>query len=87
MSTFNQVVQRSYRIANRLDLVPMLPLPPDYDHVEELFDLNPIQFLPLPPRILVNQTLTCEHALTTYLHLLSVLSGGPVLPLDPACVP
>ena len=33
VSTYNQVVKNSFRIANRLDLVPKLPLPPDYDHV------------------------------------------------------
>ena len=33
VSTYNQVVKNSSRIANRLDLVPKLPLPPDYDHV------------------------------------------------------
>ena len=32
-STYNQVVKNSFRIANRLDLVPKLPLPPDYEHV------------------------------------------------------
>ena len=87
VSTYNQVVKKSFRIANRLDLVPKLPLPPEYDHVEALFDLNPIQLSPFPPRILVKPTLACEHALASYLHLLSVLSGGPELPLGPECVP
>ncbi len=86
-STYNQVVKNSFRIANRLDLVPKLPLPPIYEHVDELYDLNPIQLLPLPPRILVKATLLCEHSLASYLHLLSVVSGGPVLPLEPTCQP
>jgi len=86
-STYNQVVKNSFRIANRLDLVPKLPLPPAYEHVDALFDLNPIRLLPLPPKILVKTDLACEHVLNSYLHLLSVVSGGPVLPLDPGCVP
>lgn len=86
-TTFNQVVKDSTRIANRLDLVPKLPLPPLYDHVLTPFDLNPVQFLPLPPRILVKPELACEHALDSYLYLLSLQAGGPVLPLDAACVP
>jgi len=86
-STYNQVVKNSFRIANRLDLVPKLPFPPIYEHVDELYDLNPIQLLPLPPKILVKATLPCEHSLVSYLHLLSVVSGGPVLPLDPTCQP
>ena len=83
--TYNQVVKNSFRIANRLDLVPKLPFPPDYEHVHEIQDLTPIQFL--PPKILVKPTLACEHSLNTYLHLLSVLSGGPILPLDATCTP
>jgi len=86
-STYNQVVKNSFRIANRLDLVPKLPLPPAYDHVLELYELNPIQLLPLPPKILLKFTPTCEHVLDSYLYLLSVVSGGPVLPLDPTCMP
>jgi hypothetical protein len=85
-STYDQVVRKSFRIANRIDLVPKLPFPPVYEHVAELFDLNPIQWLPFP-KTLVKPTIPCEHALDTYLHLLSVASGGPVLPLDQDCVP
>ncbi len=86
-STFDQVVTNSFRIANRLDLVPKLPLPPAYEHVVTLYDLNPIQLLPLPPKILLNPSIACEHALNSYLYLLSVASGGPVIALDPACAP
>jgi hypothetical protein len=86
-STYNQVVKNTFRIANRLDIVPKLPLPPFYDHVLGLDELNPVQLLPLPPRILVKLTFACEHMLNTYLHLLSVASGGPVLPLDASCIP
>jgi predicted lipase len=85
-ATYNQIVKNSFRIANRLDLVPKLPLPPAYEHVDELYELNPIQLLPLPPKILVNPTLACEHSLNSYLHLLSRLVGT-ILPLDPQCKP
>jgi Lipase (class 3) len=86
-STFNQVVKNSFRIANRLDIVPMLPLPPSYEHALALNEVTPIQLLPLPPKILVNPTIVCEHSLGTYLYLLSLASGGPVIPLDATCVP
>ncbi len=86
-STYNQVVKNSFRIANRLDLVPKLPLPPVYEHVAELYELSPIQWIPIPPKILVKPTITCEHSLDSYLYLLSVVSDGPLLPLDPACKP
>lgn len=83
--TYDQVVKNSFRIANRLDLVPKLPLPPEYQHVDAIQDLNPVQLF--PPKILVKPTLACEHSLNTYLYLLSLLSGGPGLPLDATCKP
>lgn len=84
-STYNQVLKNSFRVANRLDLVPHLPSPPIYEHVNDSYELNPIQLL--PPKMLVSPTIVCEHSLDSYLHLLSLASGGPVLPLDPTCVP
>jgi hypothetical protein len=86
-STFDQVVKDSFRVANRMDLVSHLPFPPFYEHVLAAFDLNPLQLLPLPPKLLVNPTIVCEHSLDSYLYLLSLLTGGQVLPLDPACKP
>lgn len=86
-STFDQVVKNSYRIANRLDIVPTLPPPVDYQHVLNPVDLNPIRLLPLPPKVLVKFDLGCEHSLTTYMYLLSLQSGGAVIPLEPACRP
>jgi len=76
--TYNQVVPNTIRIANRLDIVPKLPLPPLYEHVNGLFELNPM--------LTVKLDILCEHHLTTYLHLLSQRTGGTILPLDPACV-
>jgi Lipase (class 3) len=86
-STFDQVVSDSYRIANRLDIVPALPPPIDYEHVLNPYELIPVRLMPFPPKILVNSTVACEHSLATYLYLLSLQSGGPVLPLEPACKP
>jgi hypothetical protein len=84
-STYTQVVPNTTRIAGRLDLVPKLPLPPLYEHVLGLFELNSVQLI--PPRILVKTDLVCLHILDTYLHLLSLQAGGAVLPLKPECVP
>jgi Lipase (class 3) len=75
--TYNQVVPDTVRIANRLDLVPKLPLPPLYEHVGEVTDLNPM--------LKVKLDLLCQHHLTTYLHLLSLQTGGTILPLDQGC--
>src|SRR5271169_1002587 len=86
-STFNQVVTNSYRIENRLDIVPKLPPPPVYQHVLEPYELNPVRLFPLPAEILVDFTPSCEHAVATYLYLLSRQSAGPVIPLDVNCQP
>jgi Lipase (class 3) len=86
-ATYNQAVMNSYRIANRLDIVPQLPPSPLYQHVAAPDELTPIQLLPLPPKVLVEESLPCEHSLNTYLYLLSLQSGGPVIPLDAACQP
>jgi hypothetical protein len=79
VDTYNQLVPNTYRFANRLDLVPKLPAPPLYDHVLGLYDLNPM--------MKVKWDIPCEHHLTTYLYLLSLLSGGTILPLDGDCLP
>ncbi len=85
--TYDQVVKNSYRIANRLDIVPALPPPLYYEHVLNPYELNPVRLVPLPPKVLVKYTVSCEHSLATYLYLLSLQSGGPVLPLERACKP
>ncbi|MGB9302261.1 MAG: hypothetical protein WCB92_00860 [Mycobacterium sp.] len=87
LSTYDQVDKNSFRIANRLDIVPALPPPDDYEHVLNPYELNPIRFLPLPPKVLVKFTPECEHSLATYLYLLSLQSGGTVIPLESTCQP
>jgi pimeloyl-ACP methyl ester carboxylesterase len=79
-ATYDQVVKNSYRVTNRLDVVTALPPTfVGYEHVLTPYELNPAR--------LVKCTLICEHSLATYLHLLSLQTGGPVLPLDSACKP
>ena len=79
--------KNSYRVANRLDIITSLPPPLGYEHVLNPYELTPVRLVPLPPKVLVNSTLPCEHSLATYLYLLSLQSGGPVLPLESACQP
>src|SRR5208283_4495565 len=61
VNTYDHWVPDTVRIANRMDLVPKLPLPPLYAHVLGLEELNPLQLLPLPPKVLVKPELACEH--------------------------
>lgn len=83
--TYNQQVRRTWRIANRLDLVPQLPPPPGFDQVGSLVELSPVQLGP-PPRILVKLGVECQHALNTYLYLLSKSAGGKEIPLASGCL-
>lgn len=86
-ATYNVIVPNTFRIANRVDIVPKLPLPPMYEHVLGLCELNPITLGP-PPQVLVKLEFTCQHILTTYLYLLSSLPGVIVQQpqvLDPQC--
>ena len=83
VDTYNQVVPNTTRIANRADVVPLLP--PLYDQVHGLFELIPFK-LALPP-FLVRPGPLCAHILTSYLHLLSLAAKGTVLPLDKECIP
>lgn len=85
--TFDQVVKRSWRVANRLDIVPALPTPLDYEHVLNPVELIPVRLVPWPPKTLVKYTVSCEHSLATYLYLLSLQSAGPELALEAACTP
>ncbi len=78
-TTYNQVVPNTFRIANRMDIVPKLPLPPLYEHVLGLYDLI--------PGLKVKLDVVCQHHLTTYLYLLSLTTGNAVLPLDNGCGP
>ncbi|MGH6812011.1 MAG: lipase family protein [Methylocella sp.] len=79
--SYNAVIAASYRIANRQDLVPMLPpiLPLPYEHVNTHYELNP------PPNA-IDPTIPCMHHLTTYLWLMSQLVGSTAYPLDGDCV-
>lgn len=82
---YDHMVPNTIRVANRMDLVPKLPMPPLYDHVSTPSEVNPVQMLPLPPKVLVKPTLACQHILDTYLYLLSLAAGGEVIPLDAGC--
>jgi hypothetical protein len=79
VDTYNQLVPNTLRFANRLDIVPKVPLRPPYQHVLGLFDLN--------PKLDVKFDLLCQHHLTTYMFLISRLGGGTVLPVDEDCKP
>lgn len=89
VSTYNAIVPNTIRIAHRPDIVPKLPTPPLYDHVLGFYELNSLVFQPFPqlPKLLVKVDVGCWHHLTTYLYLLSLQSGGTVLPLDTDCKP
>ena len=64
---FNHVVPNTYRIANRLDIVPKTPPPLLYFHVGDETELIPDKSLKF--------TLVCEHNLSSYLNMLGAQIG------------
>lgn len=84
-SAYNHAVPNTTRLASRLDLVPKLPLPPLYEHVLGLNELNSATLV--PPKILIKPELACLHILPSYLYLLSLQAGGAPLPLTAGCQP
>ena len=71
---FNAVVPTCYRIANRMDIVTHVPVPPLYMHVGDVTELTPGGS--------VASTLLCQHDMATYLYLL----GNQATPLTLSCV-
>jgi hypothetical protein len=75
--TFDSVVPDAYRVFNRPDIVPQVPVFP-YEHVGNEIELN-------PPFNAVNGTLLCWHSLDTYLWLMDQAAGGNTLKVDAGC--
>ncbi len=84
--SYNAAIPSSYRIANRQDLVPKLPLilPLPYDHVDMEYELNS------PPNKIYS-TIACMHRLSTYLFLMGQVGptgqvpGTDAYPLPSCC--
>ncbi len=78
VDTYNQAVFNSFRLANRLDIVPALPPAAfNYDHVNMFVDLKPGTEVKIDP--------FCRHHLTTYLYVLGKMAGVAGLPLNTEC--
>jgi hypothetical protein len=76
---FNNVVRNAYRVSNRLDVVPKVPPPLMYFHVGDETELVPGSDLKFD--------LGCEHHLTSYFHMLSLLNGQQAsYPIQPDCL-
>jgi predicted lipase len=82
VTMYNHVVPNTNRVANRVDLVPKLPLPPLYEHVTGLYDLSSVTLI--PPKVLIKPELACLHILDSYLYLMSLQAGGQI-PLEAKC--
>lgn len=86
VAKYNQLAGETFRVFNQLDVVPRLPLL-GYQHVMGDLELKSFTILPPPPQFLLQPNPFCEHILTDYLHLLSLLAGGPALPFHALCGP
>ncbi len=76
---FNHIVPNTYRIDNRLDIVPKTPPPLFYYHVGDDTEL-------IPP-VTVKFDLACEHNTATYFNMLATLLGrGDAYPIPAGCL-
>lgn len=77
---YNKAVPNTFRIANRMDLVSMLPsvFPLPYEHVAVHYEIRT-----KPPLL---DSIACLHHLDSYLWLLSQLASVGGYDLDPGCV-
>jgi hypothetical protein len=80
--TYNATVPNTSRIVNRLDIVTHLPPRATFDYAP-----NGQPYVLAPKDVRVD--ISCQHHLTTYLHLLSQpdvgQTGEMTIPLDPEC--
>jgi predicted lipase len=75
--TYDGMAPDTYRVHNRPDLVPEVPIFP-YVHVGNDIEL-------VPPYNSINRTLECWHSLDTYLWLMDQKAGGNTLKVKPGC--
>jgi Lipase (class 3) len=76
---FNHVVKNAYRVANRMDLVTHVPVPPLYWHVGDDTELTPPDTM--------KYDIPCEHHLSTYFNMLAALIGQQnQYPIDNDCL-
>jgi hypothetical protein len=76
---FNHIVPNTFRVANRLDIVPKTPPPLFYFHVGDETELIPSSAMKFD--------LLCEHHLTSYFNMLGALIGQQALyPIDANCL-
>lgn len=75
--TYDSVAPDTYRIHNRPDIVPQVPVFP-YEHVGNDIEL-------VPPFDSICRTLECWHSLDTYLWLMDQEAGGDTLKVDADC--
>jgi Lipase (class 3) len=71
---FNASVPNAYRIANRMDVVAHVPVPPLYIHVGDVTELTPGSN--------IQKSLLCMHDMATYMYLLN----AGATPLAPTCI-
>ncbi len=77
---FDTTVLNCFRVVNRLDIVPKTPPPLLYFHVGDESEVIPTGQ--------VQQTIPCEHHLTTYLNLLATEIGTQAdYPIQSDCKP
>ena len=80
---YHQTVRTTYRFVDTVDLVPKLPTIFPYRHVTDAILLDSLTLI--PPRVLLQPNPVCWHILSSYIYLMSLKSGGPMMNPEPNC--
>jgi hypothetical protein len=82
---YHQTVTTTYRFVDTVDLVPKLPGIFPYRHVTDAILLDSLTLI--PPRVRLQPNPLCWHILSSYLYLMSLYSGGPMMNPEAECAP
>ena len=85
VAKYTQLVSTTNRFVDNVDLVPQLPPDPPYQHVVARLVLDSLTLI--PPRVRLQPNPVCWHILSSYVYLLSLTSGGAVIPPEAECAP
>ena len=86
---YGQMISTTYRFVDNVDLVPKLPSPffpgLPYRHVCEHLGMDSMTLI--PPKVRLQPNPVCWHILSSYIYLMSLASGGPVIAPETECAP
>jgi hypothetical protein len=85
VSKYGEMVLTTFRLVDNVDLVPQAPPEKSYVHVCTPIKMKSLSLI--PPKVRLQPNPYCWHIMSSYMHLMSIYSGGPVTPAIVGCGP